>query len=702
MGRRFAIKKFGWIALVSVLLVCAVYTPGESWTRRGLDGQWQDFGGGWWYCWYSSSDTAYWKYGQSNPTSRFKYSYAGTGQWYNSDLSSNWYTLGAAGAGETFVGDGAWHNVNSNNWNYLYSAAGDYGRWYRNGLERFLYNYTSGQWSDHAAGNSSYWSTVGGAGVSSAFIGDGAWHNVNSNNWNYLYSAAGDYGRWYRNGLERFLYNYTSGQWSDHAAGNSPYWSTVGGAGVSSAFIGDGTWHNVNSDSWNYLYSAAGDYGTWNRNGLHRFFYNYNSGQWSDHAASNSSYWSTVGGAGASSAFIGDGAWHNVNSNNWCYLYSATGDYGTWHRNGLHRFVYYYSSGQWSDHAASNSSYWSAVGGAGVSSAFIGDGSWHGLGTNWSYYYDKSSDSSQFKYQGNLQFAYDYGIGQWSHYDRMFSVWRPLSDTGRYSVFIGDGQMHEVGGTWPWQYWFDPGDGCGYWTTSYYFKYDYSLGQWYTLSPWYFPLGGPGLSAVFMGDGAQHDLHNGWLFAMDGWWAGNFYRSSGALRYSVTNDTGESSIYDGPNSQTFLGSSIGIDWLWDGQKHSGGNNTFKYDYAADELLFYTAAGSFLKYGWAESRWYDCQAGTGAWILVPMAWGSSTPQIKKHYWWGDSIMLTSIKSMNIIGRNGNPLEEIQPDTSRKEWWIYHYDTGWWDYKWIDSTLHEHWQYNMAQGAPDLYR
>src|SRR5512146_990941 len=110
MGRRFAVKKFGWRTLLSVLLVCAVCTPAESWDRRGQDGQWQDFGGGWWYCWYSSTDTAYWKYGETNPRARFAYSY-GPQLWWNSDASWNWNWLGKTGAAETFVGDGGWHDI---------------------------------------------------------------------------------------------------------------------------------------------------------------------------------------------------------------------------------------------------------------------------------------------------------------------------------------------------------------------------------------------------------------------------------------------------------------------------------------------------------------------------------------------------------------------------------------------------------------
>ena len=147
---------------------------------------------------------------------------------------------GPAGLNAAFVGDGHWYDL-GNGFTYRYSAAYDQGTFKDGAAQRFMYNYASGQWSDSA--DTVSWQALGMAGLNAAFIGDGAWHTVWTAVW-YRYTASGDYSNWLVSGAMRFVYAYNVGQWSDYSpvAGR---WSLLGSLGLSSAFLGDGSWHTV-------------------------------------------------------------------------------------------------------------------------------------------------------------------------------------------------------------------------------------------------------------------------------------------------------------------------------------------------------------------------------------------------------------------------------------------------------------------------
>lgn len=77
-------------------------------------------------------------------------------------------------------------------------------------------------------------------------------------------------------------------------------------------------------------------------------------------------------------------------------------------------------------------------------------------------------------------------------------------------------------------------------------SYRYGPGQWscqLNVMPMS-PLGSPDLSAAFLGDGAQHDLNNGWLFAYQSDIA-KFYRNVDGtpIRFSLSPLTGMTSSH---------------------------------------------------------------------------------------------------------------------------------------------------------------
>jgi hypothetical protein len=427
MTRRFAIKKCGWVTLVSILFVCALCTPGESWTPQDYDGQWQVYSPGWSYMWMSSGNYAIWR-NDAIGWGRFVYAYT-PGQWFD----GSWNSIGNNGASSAFIGDGAWHNLN-NGWSHYYTTSGDYAVWMNNavGWGRFVTAYGPKQWFDGS------WNPIGTSGASTAFLGDGTWHDLN-NGWSYNYVASSDYAVWKNNavGWGRFVYAYTPGQWYDGS------WNKIGVGSTSSAFLGDGTWHDLNN-GWSYDYISAYDYAAWKNNaiGSVRFISVYTQGQWFDGT------WNKIGGTGTSMAFLGDGGWHSLNDG-WRFQYSSdVGYYGSQADPGSGwKFSYSFLDGIWKyqtsfgiwtlnngtddDWRPSDGPSWYNA----MSSAFVGDGQWHGipfrfktagLRNYWYFMFDgmngywKAPDNHTSDGQME-QYRLNFSTGKWSRWD----YWHP-------------------------------------------------------------------------------------------------------------------------------------------------------------------------------------------------------------------------------------------------------------------------------------
>jgi hypothetical protein len=402
MSRYFRNRKWTGLILGAFLIVSVFVTGADSWTPQQYDGQWQAYTTGWSYMWISSGNYAIWR-NDAIGWGRFVYGYTNR-QWFD----GSWSAIGTSGASSAFMGDSAWHNLN-NGWSYYYTTSGDYAVWKNNaiGLGRFTTAYGSKQWYDAS------WNPIGTSGASTAFMGDSAWHNLN-NGWSYYYTTSGDYAVWKNNaiGLGRFITAYGPKQWYDSS------WNPIGTSGASTAFIGDGAWHNLNN-GWSYSYGASPDESYWSTNSSTRFCYQNGSGRWWNRGDYGN--WYTLGPTNVSSAFIGDGAWHTLDSI-WSYKFAS--DIGS-----LSGYVYApsLSTGSWSwSTKLYTSSYASQVLGlydsGNISSAFrysYSAGSpykWE----DWNYYLSNKSAISQ---------AIVFYTGSTAHSVSSWLSWLPVNPT---------------------------------------------------------------------------------------------------------------------------------------------------------------------------------------------------------------------------------------------------------------------------------
>jgi hypothetical protein len=527
-----------------------------------------------WYNWYNSANTTmYWMY---DGNWRLAYTY-GAGQWWDCTQlggKDNWNTLGSAGQTSDFLGNasiGSYLPV-GNGWRYGYDTRSDTGYWMNSaGNFRFGYNYNSGQWWDQ---NLNQWNQIGAASVQSPFIGDGQTHDM-KNNWSYKYSYVADTEYWSTGGALRLAYQYTVGQWFafDYLGGEQ----ILSASGLSSTFVGDGTWHDLDNN-WQYLL-GGGNFGVWTNPSLNlqQFAYDYGSGQWYDQGLYGG--WATLGPSGLSGAFLGDGTWHNLGST-WSYLCGG-GTFGVWANPSLslQQFSYDYGTGQWFDSGKDMT--WQMLSAVGLSSTFLGDGTWHDLGNNWRYLCQAGQVGTWYNKSLNLtQFWYDYQAGKW--YDQGFyGGGQTLGDfflsTGMSCGFLGDGNWHLVGRN-GWKelvviipgfhkiyvdhytdyiyYKYDVESGLGQWynpANIVVFAYDYAKSQWYSQGNYGgpTPLGSAGLSAEVMGySRAWPSLGN----IDDGNWHYWFDGSRGVFEQQIPGqDDGTRYVYDYSTGQWYKG-----------------------------------------------------------------------------------------------------------------------------------------------------
>jgi hypothetical protein len=462
--------------------------------------------------------------------------------------------------------------LSATGWYNWYNSANTTMYWMYDGNWRLAYTYGAGQWWDCTQlGGHDNWNKLGSTGVSDTFLGNaalGAYYPLN-NGWMYGYSTANDLGYWYHmDGLSfRFAYHYGSGRWFDY--GKDGNWQVLSAGGLSSAFLGDGKWHDL-ANNWQFL-CGGGDFGVWKNPtlDLQQYAYSFVTGQWFDSGKDGS--WAALGTSGMSSAFFGDGTWHDI-GNHWQYLCGG-GNFGVWKNLtlDLQQFAYDYGTGQWY-HEDRSKKGWAGLGTSGLSVAFLGDGSWHGLGDNWQYIYGGGGDFGFWK-NSSLdipQFAYDYshvqwyhqGIGGWASIGSYY--WRWGVSTG----FLGDGNWHLVGrdgylvtepipggGMWyyevergPVYYKYDIASGLGQWwrpIDDAIFAYDYVKGQWYTQGKYggTATLGPAGLSPSVMGDRYDDPLgpsigDGHWVYSYDLGWAWLTNMVSGVY-YRYCYDTGQ-------------------------------------------------------------------------------------------------------------------------------------------------------------------
>jgi len=569
-------------------------------------GTWYSLGNGFTYQYTTAYDIGYFKDGASY---RFRYRY-GTGQWESTANTLSWQSLGAAGLSAVFVGDGEWYSLGSG-FTYRYTTADDIGYYKDGDFDRFRYLYGSRQWE--STGNTLSWQPLGVAGLSAAFVGSGAWYNL-SNGFAYQYTTAYDIGYFKDGASYRFRYRYGPGQWE--STGNILAWRNLGNTGVVAQFPGDGTYHDIGNGFW---YQYASNQGEWSRDGLDSgdlLRHAYATGQWEHRDYWG--YWLLLGGAQLSASFLGDGAYHDLETGFW-YRYSA--DMAFWSRDGLDsgdRFRYAYATGQW-DHRGASDSWWLLTPGE-YSGSFIGDETYRLVNGGVWFRYLASSDTSYWSFDGTAagdRFSYLYGKREWDH-KGYGDAWSFLGNGG--AAFLGDGSYHALdAGLW---YLYDGSTGT--WSTDGLatgdrFRYTYDTGQWEHkdyLNVW-FMLGGGEVGGDFIGDGTYHSLGNGFWYqylSSAGEWSRDGLDSGDRFRYAYNTgqwdhngygDTwnalgapGLSAMFLGDGTARYLASWVPGAWWF-----TYNSGTDRCEFAVDSSVFYLFA-----YDYSGTWWHHDNAG----------------------------------------------------------------------------------------------
>jgi len=566
------------------------------------NGTWHALGNGFSYQYVRADKEGYFKGGS---TERFLYDY-GLSQWSHRGDSTDWGTLSASGVSAEFVGDGGWHNIGTD-WNYQYVAANSEGYFKEGDAERFFYGYAASQWSHK--GDSTDWGTLSAAGISAAFVGDAAWHDL-GNGFSYQYVTADKEGYFKVGSTERFLYGYGLSQWSHK--GDSTDWATLTTAGFSAQFVGDGGWHDL-GNGFAYQYLTATGLGYFKVGSAQRFAYSYGSSQWAHKG--DSTDWATLSAIGVSALFVGDGAWHDTGTGTgWAYQYVAANDAGLFKQGETERFSYGYGASQWSHKGDSTD--WGTLSAAGISAEFVGDAAWHDLANGFSYQYVAADKQGYFKVGDTERYLYDYGQSQWSHKGDS-TDWGTLSADGVSAAFVGDGGWYDLGNGFTYQYL--TATGLGYFKagTAQRFSYAYGPSQWShkgNASAWA-TLGNTGVSAQFVGDGAWHDLGNGFMYSHVGGDSGYFMQGDN-LRFSYWY-VGSQWFHKGNTTDlaTLTAANFAADFVGDGAWHDIGNGfTYKYVGANGEGHFNVGSAERFFYSYVPSQWSH-KGDTTAWATL---------------------------------------------------------------------------------------
>ncbi len=354
----------------------------------------------------------------------------------------------------------------------------------------------------------------------------------------------GTYILWSQASTNTYFQQYKADySWKDSTSSSSG-WNYMGKLANLTALLFDGSFHKFTDNNYSYQFWTSG-MGAWqnaNLNNMNQYAYDYTSGQWWDQG--NWGSWAKLGNSGLSTAFMGvGGGVYETLGNNWSYLFDGT--YGIWKNgniNNVNQYAYNYTTGNWYDQG--NWGGWAYLGSPGLAASFIGDGSSHTLGSNWSYVFDGTYGYWKNGNMNNVnQYAYYYTTGSW--YDQgNWGGWAYLGSPKLSASFVGDSGSHALGGNWSYIF-----DGTyGYWKNGNLnnlnqYAYNYIIGNWYdqgNLGGWAY-LGPGQFSATFLGDGNWH--------ALDSIWSYEFVNGVGYLKGSV------STWVPMPNGQSYWGSS---------------------------------------------------------------------------------------------------------------------------------------------------
>jgi len=278
----------------------------------------------------------------------------------------------------------------------------------------------------------------------------------------WTHSVDGSYDVWYLDGAQKFRWHLTDHQWW-HYSTNGLNWYVLSATGLPFSFVGSGAWNDL-GNGFSYRYAVAYDYGYWMQGSTYRFYYQYGPGQWYHTAATLS--WQVLGNAGLTASFLGDGPYHDLGNGFW-YRYALATSIGFWSQNALEsnqRFRYWYASGRW-QHRGYDGVYYN-LGPAGSSARFMADGAYHNLGNGFWYRFASANFIgiwSLNNQEASQRFRYFYGTGQWQH--RGYSTAHfDLGWAGQSVSFMGDGAYHNLGNGFWYQYVGTGGPVTGYWS----------------------------------------------------------------------------------------------------------------------------------------------------------------------------------------------------------------------------------------------
>ena len=208
-----------WFVIVLVLSVPRL-TEAVKLRDPAYNSVWQEYENGWYYQYYMPSNSEHYSL-DKGVTMRLGYN-IGTGQWWQNDQFSGWSVIGSPGSSSSFIGDGQWKNLGNGVWYEYYNPSNsEHFNFDGSGTRRLGYNFGTGQWWDYYSAS---WHTLGQSGMSSAFIGDGAYHQLWSDGAKYQYVSG--YGYWSSNGVSNdddFRITYASGQWYRYYDGSTIY-----------------------------------------------------------------------------------------------------------------------------------------------------------------------------------------------------------------------------------------------------------------------------------------------------------------------------------------------------------------------------------------------------------------------------------------------------------------------------------------------
>jgi len=345
---------------------------------------------------------------------RFAYDYVDQ-QWSHYGAGA-WSPVGNTGYSAAFIGDGAGHELGTwygVDWGFMYVLDLDSGGFARNISDvwhnRFAYDYTNQVWLHYGAG---VWSLVGNGGYSADFIGDGTPHALGTwygQDWWFQYDTSVlDRGMFSlaSGGSYRFAFGYADEQWFHYGPTDTDakVLSTTGRSSLFVAVYDSATRLDV-GNGLGYWYDSASGTGYWWTNGAIRFHCVYNDGQWFHYGPPDATGQKlSADGVQVSAKFVGD--YTGVGSdkldlgNGYDYWYVIGDGEGYWSEAGTDRFKYTYAAGQWWNNIGG---VWQTLGSLNASAAFVGDGTWHTLG------------SVSFMWDGALSF-YNYDA---NHYYRV-------------------------------------------------------------------------------------------------------------------------------------------------------------------------------------------------------------------------------------------------------------------------------------------